>query len=275
MVKKFNKLFDRIRRKYFVSIADVLRFIGLAAGNFLLFFIPLWLSLDLSLPKETNPNFTQSLYMGLSSIVLVVITYFRDNYRDKKKNNLIVSDKIIYDCIGGGIQELYELKDKDGKEKGHYITETLNYIEKVTFAILRAHNKDVGQLCVNIMENIDGKLKLTKFATKFQDRTKPAIELDLSKPGPGAPFAWVNNQVIYVADISLPQYKPFFDGDFKFKSFISLPLEIDGTVIAIVNIDSNLLNQFESNEFISKFLIPKINPFLLLLRFDKDLFTNK
>lgn len=273
---KGNPFFTKLKLWYMkensVSPRSLLRFIFIFLRRFLLFYVPIYLSIRLTLPGGTPFSLTQWWASVFGSIMLVFISYFEDNSRDRKKNKTIESDKIIYDCIGGAIQELHEIiihKPKDGK---HYIDEILVAIEKVIITIFKGLGRPCGDLCVNLMVKEGNYLVLTKFATKLQDRDKPKILLDENNPLPGAPAAWALKKTIYINNIHSEEYKPFFQGAFKFKSFISIPVLDDGKVFCIINVDSSMEDQFDSEEFISKKIMTKINPLLLLFVLENELF---
>ncbi len=258
-----------------LSFGSALRFVFNFIVVYVIFYLPLYLSIRYTIPPGAKFSYSQWWGSLLGAFILVVFTYFRENLRDKKKNKTIESDKIIYDCIGGAIQELHDIKFNHHEDKNEYLREILIYIEKVIESIFKSSNLNIGTLCVNFMINEDGFLKLTKFATKFQDRNKPKIKLDLKDPLPGAPEAWALKRVIYINDIASDKYKSYFTDDFKFKSFISIPLLNDDAVFGIINVDSNIKDQFVSDDFISKKIMPKINPILLLFVFASELFNNK
>ena len=240
----FANLMLWIRKEHSVSYESMAKFIFIFFGRFLLFYLPIYLSIRLTVPQGTKLSFTQWWASMLGAFLLVVISYFGDNYRDRVKNKTIESDKIIYDCIGGAIQELHEIKINKALDNNHYIDEILVYIEKVIVSIFKATGTPCGTLCVNFMVKEGNYLVLTKFATKFQDRDKPKILFNENEPLPGAPEAWVFKKTIYINDIENDKYKSYFQGVFKFKSFISIPVLNNGIVFGIINIDSNIKDQF-------------------------------
>jgi hypothetical protein len=217
------------------------------------------------------PTSYQLFEIAIGSLILEIITYFLNKFRDWRKNRRLGGDKIIFDIIGGAIQELMELHINSPLKRDRYVIEILHNIEKVLESIFKADGIELGTLCANLMLREGNHLKLTEFATKFQDRDKPQIDLDELNPLPGAPEAWVLNKVIYIEDIKSEKFAQYFQGDFKFKSFISIPIAIDGMVIAIINIDSNIVKQFKSNEYIAQNIMPKISPFLSLFNFEQGL----
>lgn len=265
-----------IRKEHSVSYWSMLKFILFFFVHYFFFWVPIYLSVRLTVPDGTI--FSSSRWWSISSgaFALVVINYFWDNYRDRAKNKTIESDKIIYDCIGGAIQELHEINSNNPSGYEHYIDEILVYVEKVIIAVLKSTGVPCGTLCVNFMVQNGDSLKLTKFATKYQDRDKPEIKLDLELPLPGAPEAWVLKKTIYINDIDSQKYKEYFKDNYKFKSFISIPVLNNKDVFGIINIDSNIKDQFVSDDYISKKIMTKINPLLLLFAFEDELFkTNK
>lgn len=272
MPQFFKKLKLWIYKEYSVSTVGLIKFVLLFIGSFFFYYTPIYLSIRLTLTEGTKFTFFQWWSSALAAFVMVVLNYFWDIFRDKRKNKKIENDKIVYDLIGGAIQELHDIKSNKPNENGHYIDEILVFIEKVVFTILHSSGTLCGILCVNYMEKEEDHLKLIKFATKFQDRDKPNIPLDEENPLPGAPEAWVYKTPIYVNDIDSPKYKEYFKGSFKFKSFISIPVMNDGIVFGVINIDSTIKDQFGNDDYIVKKILPKINPLLLLFVFESELF---
>ncbi len=274
----FKKLYSNLKliifKKYSFSTWSIIKFFLLFISHFLFFYLPLYASIRFTLQSETKFTSTQWWAPILLALILVVLNYIWNNIRDKNKNKKIESDKIIYDCIGGAIQELHELEiqDNDGE---HFINEILVYIEKVIEVMLNSAGIEKGTLCVNYMVKDNDNLVLTNFATKFQNRNKPMIPLNIQDPLPGAPEAWVLKKVIYINDIENEKFNPYFKESFNFKSFISIPVFDDNKIYGIINVDSNLRDQFVSNEFITKRIMTKIGPFLSLFIFKVELFSKR
>ena len=224
-----------------------------------------------TLPDNQSISGKQITAMILGSSVLLIITYFLNKLRDWRKNRRLGGDKIIYDIIGGAVQELMDLHIKNPLKRDRYTIEILSDIEKVIESIFKSDGINVGTLCANLMVRDGDHLKLTEFGTKFQDRDKPKIELDVENPLPGAPEAWVFGKVIYIENIRSEKFSPYFKENFKFRSFISIPIQNDGTVFGILNVDSNIEKQFKSEDYLAKNIMPKISPFLSLLSFEREL----
>ena len=275
MGQSLPKLKLLIMKERPLSFYSMMMFFLIFVGQLLFFYLPLYLSIRLTIPTGQAFSSPQWWAPILVAFFMVIMSYFWDYFRDRKKNKTIESDKIIYDCIGGAIQELHDINFQNPANKTHYINEILVYIEKVIISIFKATGLPCGTLCVNFMVKGDGHLELTKFATKFQDRDKLKIDFDPDNLLPGAPEAWILKKVIYIDDIESENYKPYFNADFKFKSFISIPIiSNQNEVVGIINIDSNIKNQFVSEDFISKKIICKINPLILLFVFQNELFNN-
>lgn len=276
-MSKDSQYFGRFKlwvmKEHSISFWSMIKFILIFICQFLFFYLPLYIAIRLNIPKDTKFTFIQWWGPILVAVFMVFISYVWENYRDRIKNRTIERDKIIYDCIGGAIQELHEIKFSTPNDNMHYINEILVYIEKVIFAIFKSSGIPCGTLCVNLMTRENDELKLTKFATKFQDRDKPTLKIDEKNPLPGAPEAWVFKKVIYINDIQKDEYKTYFSSMYKFRSFISIPLMNSNDVLGIINVDSNLTDQFVSDDFISKKIMTKVNPLLLLFIFERELFN--
>ena len=71
------------------------------------------------------------------------------------------------------------------------------------------------------------------------------------------------------------EFKKFFDESKPYRCIISIPiLDTEDHVFAILNIDSDVPNQFGAKDFIDQKIIPTINPLVLLLKLEKDLILN-
>jgi hypothetical protein len=275
LILKIEKIYDKVRSffltNYSLSFWSVIKFFLIAFFNFALYFIPFYVTILLSIPENQKISSHQWIFILFGSIFMVVVNYFVNKLRDLRKNRRLVGDKIIYDIIGGAIQELRELHIICPTKRERFTTEILTNIEKVLESIFNTDGIESGTLCANLMIRDGSHLKLTDFGTKFQGRDKPQIDFDELNPLPGAPEAWVSNKVIYIDDIKSKKFEKSFAGNFKFRSFISIPVANDGTVIAIINIDSNIEKQFKSDEYIAQKIMPKISPFLSLFSFEQEL----
>jgi len=275
IIAKIEKLYDRLRNvfltDYPTTVWSVIKFFLNGIFTYSIFAISFYISLILNLPQKQHLTSEQWAVIFIGSLILLFITYFLNKLRDWRKNRRLSGDKIIYDIIGGAIQELMELHVNKPAERARYTIEILNNVEKVIESIFRADGIEVGTLCANLMVLEGEHLKLIEFGTKFQDRDKPQVIYNGDNPLPGAPQAWAFNKVIYIEDIRSDKFISYFRADFKFRSFISVPMANDGIVFAILNVDSNIEKQFKSDDYIAKNIIPKINPFLLLFSFEQEL----
>jgi len=111
-------------------------------------------------------------------------------------------------------------------------------------------------------------LKLTYFGLDLPNRALIDVPLDPNDIWPGGPEAYYSKEITYVDDTKSRKYRRFFHNP-AYDSFISLPIlrnEIDGEIVAIINIDSDIKNQFVSKKFISEKIFPALIPTIALIK---------
>jgi len=268
-----------LKKPLTLSAWDIGRFFLNFLVAYLVFFMTLFLSKYFDLPAGQTFSLRQWAIIGVGSAVLVVFTYLRELQVTKKKEGQLKERKVIYDCIGGAIEKLIELGEaqaEDGKDKTPYIAGLLRYIEKVVELALREAGIQIGDITSNLMVVKDNPLALDLlyFGTYLTGRKK--IVLPITQPIlPGAPEAYLLKKAMYINDIKAPEYKKYFDQGKSYRSIISIPItESNDTVFAVLNIDSDIPDQFVSKDFVDKKVIPTVTPLTLLLRLEKDIILN-
>ena len=151
-------------------------------------------------------------------------------------------------------------------------------IEKAIEAILKERGYPVGEISSNIMvvDRKRKKMSLEYFGTFKGGREKISLPIECQNPLPGAPAAYCQRKAVYIENTLDPQYNGYFKETKPYRSIISYPIREDpqsenGKVIAILNIDSDLPDQFVSGDFIAKRIIPQVKPFIALLLLQQDL----
>ncbi len=193
----------------------------------------------------------------------------------RKKEEQIRGSKIIYDCIGGAIDQLIQFKAVDEGDKDRFINDLLRYTEKIVFLVLRDHGFDEGEICANLMLLREGNtLDLAYFGTFLHGRERLQLIIDPDNLLPGAPEAYYYKKVMYIPNTTSRKYKQYFDENKPYRSIISIPIfNLEKDVFAVLNIDSDRPRQFISKDFINKKILPSITPLISLLQLEKDLFV--
>lgn len=272
-----SKIGDFVRKRHSLSVLDIIHF----AVNFTIVYVvfagSLYLSKRLDLPPDGELTLAQWGIILFGSIPLVAFTYVRELVITRRKERQIKERKLTYDCIGGAIEQLIEIKTRSLDVRIHYITELLKYVEKVVFLVLREYGISTGEICANLMQKRENppRLELTYFGTFLSGRKKITLSLSPKEMAPGAPEAYCYRKTMYVDNTTSDKYRRFFDQTRPYKCIISIPvLDSEGEPFAILNIDSDIPNQFVGKDFIDKKIMPTINPLVRLLILEKDLIVN-
>lgn len=259
----------------------VLRFIALA----LTFLIAQLQALDeLTWSRLRSLDVFGSLSSGdwvviLGGAVLIMFASGGRTYLENRGEDDERDETIIYKTIGGAIDHLNTVRSNPDASPDHCFSSLLRYIERVVEAILAEARPEVAAshsviIGANLMlhEHAESQLRLKYFGTPLTNREKLTLPVNESPPRPGAPAAFAKGTVVYVEDTTAPEYAKFFDEQKDYRSIISIPVAVEGNqIIAIVNVDSNIKDHFGSIEFIKTKLIPKVEPFIGLIRLERDM----
>lgn len=267
-------VFFRTNRSF--TLWDVGTFVLNFVVTYVLMGASLYVSTLLSLQQDQNMTVRQRWIVALGAVCLVVITYGRELVVTSRKNRQIRESKLIYDCIGGAIEQLIEIRRSTPAETRRYVNELLKYTEKIVLLVLREYSIPAGELCANLMVRREqpDRLELEYFGTFLAGRAKITLGIDPSSLIPGAPEACYYRKVMYINNTMSPTYRRFFDEAKPYRSIISLPIEEDGSVFAVLNIDSHIPDQFMSSDFINKKIIPAVSPLVALFRLEQDLIVS-
>lgn len=273
-----KKIVDNIKKVRSYTILDIFRFLGNFAFAYFVFTVSLYLSkvFDLTPPQDLTTRQWQIILIG--GIPMAILTYLREIYVTAQKNRQIQDRKLIYDCIGGAIEQLIEIKSRPFEAKTDYTKELLKYMEKVISLVLKEYGIHTGEICVNLMVKKENPLRLDLmyFGTFLAGRKKIIIPVNPDALIPGAPEAYSYRKTMYINNTMSNDFKNFFDENKPYRSIISIPIiDINGEeVFAVLNIDSDFPDQFVGKDFIDQKIIPTINPLVLLLQLEKDLILN-
>ena len=263
-----HNLTHALNRTRSFTFLDIATFLLNFAVTFLFFAGSLHFSRLLSLPtgQPLSPGHWTTVILG--ALLLVIFTYARELFITRVKERQLRGNKIVYDCMGGAIEQLVELQSLPGIERRAIPSDLLKYVEKIAFQVLQDHGMKPGEFCANLAIKRAGAdfLDITHFGTRLTGRSKRALPIDYGAPTPGAVEAYVFRSVVYVNDTHAERFRTHFDQKRPYRSILSMPVPPGSEdVFAVVNVDSDVPNQFGSKDFIDRILLPAVNPLLSLV----------
>ncbi len=259
-----NKLFFLINRS--LSIIDVFYFLlnGVLtyAVTLLLIIGAEWILID----GINNIDWKRAF---IFPVILLFVTYIRENINTRKRENKLKHQKVFYNTLGGVIDQMVACVTECPDDSNHTIAKILIAAEKITKLTIESNGWEPGNLCANLMKPIKyrgTRLKIKHFGTRWPERGRTELKVDLERPTPGAVEAFLFKSATYVNNTESTQFKDFFPDDRPYKSIISIPI-IDNKeeVYVIMNIDSDRKDAFVSRDFISKKILVKLRPLTSLL----------
>lgn len=267
-MSKFAEFFKKRRS---LSVWDAIVFFTKFVLTYAICVGTLYLSTILESTTKQKLSGYQIAYIFGGGFVLVVLSYIKELGATHKKEGQLKERKIIYDCIGGAVEQLVAVQSKSPERKRSYVNELLKYVEKVVSLTLKEDGTSPGEICSNLMIKNDDHLELVCFGTFLSGRTKLALSLQ-DPLRPGAPEAFHYKKAMYVDNTMSEKFRKFFDEEKPYRSILSIPIIDDqDNVIAIVNIDSDIPNQFNGQDFVNKKILPTVMPLLKLLQLEKDI----
>ncbi len=269
-----DKVFDFIKKRRSFTLLDIWEFFLNFAVVYVVFAGGLYISKILDLQPKQVLTSDQWKIILFGSIPLVIFTYLREMYITSKKERQIKERKLTYDCIGGAIEQLIEIKSRSLNVRIHYVTELLKYLEKVVILVLGEYGVSAGEICTNLMilKESPLRLDLMYFGTFMSGRKKIILPVNIEALVPGAPEAYFYRKTMYVNNTMSDNFRKYFDESKPYRCIISIPiLDADEHPFAILNIDSDIPDQFVGKDFIDQKIIPTINPLVLLIKLEKDL----
>lgn len=209
-------------------------------------------------------------WLLLVAIIVILlqwlVRYLRSAQERKRRERY---DRLLPYLISGAVEDIYRTPPAS-LEKTRLI---LQRIESVTRAVL----EDAAQgavLTANIMRHIpisetnrvEGlDLNRSGWGTRPSDRVD--ICLPIAEGIPGAPEAYLTNQVVYIPDTKAKKVRQHFEGK-HYRSIVSIPiytLDENKAIRGILNIDSTVAKQFHGIDFIKEDLLPKLDPLVKFL----------
>jgi hypothetical protein len=183
---------------------------------------------------------------------------------------------LIFTTTAKAIEKINNVIQSPDFGNNEYKKEILNYLHRITELVLEVNNVTCGNISTNIMELIDGKLQIIEFDLETTDRVKKVdLSIDPSQNKPGAPKAYNTKEVTYISDTDARDVKEHFIGK-PYKCILSIPvIDQDKDVIAIINIDSSLKNQFKNIDFYYSKMESVITPLLSLIKLERMITDTK
>jgi len=268
---KFKSFTQSVRIFFLKTFSFNLRDIIHLLINGLISYVPVAILVFLPLYIKANWDHKQFSYFDWLCIfggplLVVTFNYLKEKRLTKNRDKKIKEEEISYRCIAGAIDQLADLWKRKHK-KEIVFSQILQDIEKVVTQTLKMLKIETKNITANLMLYSPKKnvLTLRYFGTRLDRRTSLVLPLD--KGLPGATAAFVTKEIVYIENTQSPEYNHHFSISKSYRSIISYPIQNNRKIYAILNIDSENVNQFVSNEFITIELLPKMQPFIALLRF--------
>lgn len=206
--------------------------------------------------------------------LLVIINYFREYLSNLGRERRKLAKDIIFKFTSSAIAKLKDCYKQPESNKS-FEEATLRFIERTVKELYPASfDKDI-EITANLMEfdEQSGMLVLTSFGTFGDDRKiKLSLNVDQQHPLPGAPEAFVFDQIVYIPDTYDETVRDHFKPNRPYHCIISIPLCNSDRPFGVLNIDSNETNGFGNTEYISKEILPTIKPFVRLLELRSQLY---
>lgn len=218
--------------------------------------------------KFSDLAWWQWLIMFIGAIITALILYSFERKAIKEKlSDLDIQYELTFGFVALGLENLLAPTLAGKVDKDYCIEKMLTYIEKSIESILTENDIIPGSICVNLMVLDENVLHLTHFDLDRKNRNYITLPVVREDPAPGAVVALCNGKFEYIKNIRKSKYKVHFK-DRPYKSIVSFPLVItnhDGKSkisYGVINVDSNLKNQFVSDAFIEKRILPAMDPFM-------------
>jgi hypothetical protein len=211
------------------------------------------------------------------SLAVSLINYFvKEKVKKKELREIDSKLDIQYDlAFRYSSMSIFTLFDflNDRTQTKSCIEDLLFNVSEIGRIILEANLIDSNSITANLMTVTSNSqsqqyLEIIAFSPKRPGRKKIKLLLSEKDPLPGAPTSFINNTVVYISDVTSQENKVKFDNK-EYKSFVSIPIsenEDDGNRFAILNIDSPVVNQFESEAFFNEKIYPALKPIIALIK---------
>lgn len=217
------------------------------------------------------------IHWALELLIIAVgcaIVLILDDIVEKKKSfeislKLDLQYAIAFDLASKATHNLADIVQA-GVKNISYNRDILTYISRSVALILSESSAEVGQISTNVMLPINNYLTIVLFDTNWAHRSYLRLFIPSSKKKLfGARKAYKKGQIAYVPDTSRLIYGNQFNGK-PYRSFISIPVfeneDDTGQVIAIINIDSSIENQFVNISAFKSKILRAITPLITVVR---------
>lgn len=258
------------------SFSTPKRFIYNSLFCLIISFFILYLTIRFILIFTDHTKFTSVhwIFITISSFVITTFIYLREVYITRKDFNNDIKKEIIDAGKTDLMCLLSELDFNSSVENDSMFVNILEKVQKSVELILEENQIQKGIISVNLMfyKEEPSSLYIKYYAEKFDGHGELdfSLPVDFDKPQDGGPYAFVYKKNIYIPDTTESKFNVYINessGNQKVASFISLPIWDDNKkAILILNIDSDLKNQFMSEEFLKVQLYPRLKYFIYCLR---------
>jgi len=225
--------------------------------------------LGLGTPFLFESELEKHIKILITIAAVILITALTEIIENKQRSNIQAEldpqYELTFSYISMSLETiLLDVLNSDLQEDSK-IEKLLVYIQASIISILKGNSIEVGEICVNLMIQTEDVLRLTHFDIARQDRKY--VDIEINRRHPGAPKAYSRQKLQYVKDTQSNHIRKYFR-DKPYRCILSYPLIIrsDATrnneVYGVLNIDSNLVNQFKSIDFVQSKISSALNPLL-------------
>lgn len=283
MKSTFKKVKELIIRKHSFSIYRLWKF----SFKFLILYFPTWLIfyIPFRLNLGSGHSFTAAnwIVVSTSPLIIIIINYIRNILSNNSSERKVRQNKVVLTSINSIINLFSGYDFASAEHKKDYYEKVLIFIQRIMKDVLRQEGVEDGTICANLMEvdEVNSKLVIRYMGAPTDGHGKYNLCLDLNHENPaiGAPSVFFTKDMMYIDNTELEEYKTFLkkESTANVKSFISIPIfedEDEEKIYAILNIDSDKVEQFVSIDFIKKILYPEIKVFTSLVKLGHDFFDD-
>lgn len=204
---------------------------------------------------------------------VILADYFKDFHKDRRRVKERGKEEVIFEQLAGLIRDLSRPLYREKDNYARFIDRILHATENMARIVYKKPDGSRERLSANLMvvsSQAPPVLEIKYWGTQLEGREDLQLEVDLESPAPGAPTAFVTQEPQYIPDTKASEVQEHFPQDKDYRAIISIPVTIeDGSVFAVINIDSSEENGFDSMQTISKRLMPRLKPLVHLLKLHK------
>lgn len=231
---------------------------------------------------EENPTwgtiagFSSGDWWLLSALTMIVIAagwarrWIQEDRTEKVDRTIIL--KSIEGVIDRLVDSRYE-QEKSPESVANAILHTVERVVGLTLTENGASAEEITSISSNLMvyDRENENLCLMYFGTRLEGRETLTLPVNFDSPRSGAPKAIVKGEAIYVENTMGERYKDHFSEEKTYRSIISIPIRLKTRgFVGVLNIDSPSENQFQSTEFVKTEILPRLGPFIGLIKLQTD-----